>query len=561
MAIYGLNTAGQAITASTAADTILYFGASASAQNNTVVAGDGADVIWLGPQGFTANYTGEFEAASGSTTGHSGAVYSAGMNGADVMYRTSTTLVSGAASTAMVLSGVITSQIGARTLQSSKLWGNQGNDSIYLAPAFIHNTTALPGLTLVRDTTVGGGAGNDVIATVAFVNNTAVTASAATGVILDSAFIEGGGGNDSITFWANSGIITSTTIQGSQGNDVIGVNNTAGTMRNSQVLAGGGNDTITSQVSAFNTSTIAGGGGNDTITFSASIANASLITLDTFNTQSDYDGNDLFSGKFLGAGGNVTASGVTIQAGGGNDSIHIGVTASDSNDNLYQLNAGNDLLSAALISASTIQAGAGNDTIQGITAILTSFVQLGGGNDIFSLAGTGSANSTGLSATTIFGGAGADIFTASANVAGNEMTIGMQFGYSAASDSTLSAYDTISITNTGGTYQFRWLGSTANRTSMSASDFTATNGSVIFTGTVANDVTARATILSEAGAGAGSTFGFVDGSSRNFLFISGGDSTVTTDDLLVQVGTAGTSSGGSITISGNAGIAFQVAQD
>ncbi len=558
MAIYGLNTAGQAVTASTAADTILYFGSTASANGNTVQAGDGADVVWLGPQGFTANYTGTFSTASAGTTGATGRIYSAGLNGADVSYTTATTLVSGNASTSMVVSGVITSQIGARSLQSSQIWGNAGNDSIYLAPAYIGGATSNPGITRIQDTTIGGGAGNDVIATVAFVNNTAVTASASTGVILDSAFIEGGGGNDSITFIAQSALITATTIQGGQGDDVIGISNSAGDMGNTQLLAGGGNDTITGGVSAFDTSTLAGGGGNDTITFSATNGQASLISLDTFNTQSDYDGNDLLSAAFN-AGGATTASGITIQAGGGNDTVHIDISAGDQQSLVYQLNAGNDLLSATLVSSTTIQGGAGNDTIQGISSILTSFVQMGGGNDIFSLNGSGSANASGLSGTTIFGGAGADIFTASANVAGAAMTIGAEFGYSAASDSTLSAYDTISITNTGGTYQFRWTPANANRTSMSASDFTATNGSVIFTGTVVGTVTARADILSEAGTGAGTTFAFCDGSARQFLFISGGDSTVTTDDLLVQVGTGGTSSGGSITISGNVGIAMTVA--
>jgi hypothetical protein len=553
MAIYGLNTAGQALTASTAADTILYFGSTASANGNTVQAGDGADVVWLGPQGFTADFTGTYTQAG--VTGHTGTIYSAGLQGADISYNTALTYQSGDTDTAMIVSGVITSQLGARSLQSSQIWGNAGNDSIYLAPAYIGGATAAPGVTRIQDSTIGGGAGNDVIATVAFVNNTAVTASASTGVILDSAFIEGGGGNDSITFIAVSGLITATTIQGSQGNDVIGVINTAGDMGNTQVLGGGGNDKITGGVSSFDTSTIAGGGGNDTIIWSASNAQASLISLDTFNTQSDYDGNDVFTGAFHTTN---TASGVTIQAGGGNDSIHIAVSAADAQDNLYQLNAGNDLLSSVFLSATTIQGGAGNDTIQGFTSVHTSFIQMGGGNDIFSLAGTGSANSTGLSGTTIFGGAGADIFTASANVSGAAMTIGMQFGYSAASDSTLSAYDTISITNTGGTYNFRWVPANANSTSMSATNFTSTNGSVAFTGTVQNDVTARATLLSEAGSNAGSTFAFVDGSSRSFLFISGGDSTVTTDDLLVQVGTGGTSSGGSISVSANIGISMTV---
>ncbi len=566
MAIFGLNTAGQALTATTAADTILYFGATASARNVTVQAGDGNDVIWLGPQGFTASNTGTVTWST-SLTGGTGSTYSAGLAGQDVSYQTAVTLTTGAAATGValtgiVVSGVVTSQIGARALVSSQLWGNAGNDSIYLAPAYIASQTSVPGLTRVNDVTIGGGAGDDVIGTVTFVNNTAVTASAATGILVDSAFIEGGGGNDTITFIANSAEITGTTIQGSQGDDHVRVANALGTFKNSQILAGGGNDLMSGvTLSAFDTSTLAAGGGNDTISFTAGGGDASLVSLDTFNTQSDYDGNDLLTASFTGNAG--TASGITIQAGGGNDSIHLTVSAADSQDNLIQLNAGDDLLSATRISATTIEAGAGNDTISlDSGGLLTSFIQMGGGNDVFDFGGSGAGVISGVSGSTIFGGAGADNFTASAQVTNTRQTIGVQFGYSAATDSVLSAYDTIQITNTGGTYNFRYLPGGANTTSMSAAAFTATDGSLQFTGTVASDITARVEAVSEAGVSTGSTFTFVDGSNRHFLFVSGGDSTVTTDDLLVQVGTGGVASGGSINaISASVGISLIVGID
>ena len=552
MAFFGVYTAAQAVSATDAADTIKYFGGSAISTAATVIAGSGNDIIWLGAQGFTAAYTGTLAATPTGT----GGVLSASLIGQDITYSTSTTLVGTGAATGVSLTGVITSQMGASQIRFAGLYGNAGNDSIYLAPVFTAGATAAAGLTNLQNSTIGGGAGDDVIGTIAYVNDTANTSTATTALSFDEAFIEGGGGNDSITLVGNSSLFTASTIQGGQGADLIRVDDELGGFTASSLLAlGGGNDTFSGKMSAFNSATIAGGGGNDSITLSATMAHATLIATDTFNTVSDFDGADLVSAIFTGDAGVGSASGVTIQAGGGNDTIHIGVTAGIAQANVYQLNAGDDLLSSVLVSSTTIQGGAGNDTIQGMSSIVTSYVQLGGGDDVFTFAGSGSAMATGLSATTLFGGAGADLFTGT-SVANSRMTMGAQWGYASAGDSLVSAFDTVNFSNTGGTYLFRWTPGNASTTSFNSSTFTATNGSVNFTGTFGSNITARAEALSEAGFSEGSTFALNDGNNNAFLFISGGNSSVTTDDLLVKVGTAGVASGGSITVSAQVGITF-----
>ena len=552
MAFFGVYTAAQAVSATEAADTIKYFGGSAVSTAATVIAGGGNDRIWLGAQGYTASYSGTFAFVSGVITG---SVLSGSLLGQDTTYSTAFTYGATGASTGMDLTGVVTSQMGAQTIRQGQLYGNAGNDSIYLAPVFTAGGTANAGLTLLDNSTIGGGAGADVIGTISYVNDTAVTSTATTALTLDQAFVEGGGGNDSITFIGNSSLITASTIQGGQGDDLVRLDELGGFTASSLLALGGGNDTFSGKMSAFNSATIAGGGGNDSITLSATMAHATLIATDTFNTVSDFDGADLVSAFFTGDGGVGSASGLTIQAGGGNDTIHIGVTAGIAQSNVYQLNAGADLLSSVLVSSTTIQGGAGNDTIQGMTSMVTSFVQLGGGDDLFTFAGSGSAMATGLSATTLFGGAGADMFTGT-SVANAAMTMGAQWGYASAGDSLVSAFDTINFSNTGGTYLFRWTPGNASTTSFNSSTFTATNGSVNFTGTFANAITARVEALSEAGFSAGSTFALTDANNNAYLFISGGNSSVTTDDLLVKVGTAGVASGGSITVSAQVGITF-----
>jgi len=553
MAIFGIYTAAQAVTATDAADTIAFFGASAVSTANTVIAGNGDDIIWLGAQGYTAVYTGT---QAGTLSGTP--IISASLIGQDITYSTSFTYAATGSSTGNSLTGVITSQAGARQIRYAGLYGNAGNDSIYLAPVFTAGATAAPGFTNFQNSTIGGGAGDDLIGTISFVASTAVTGTATTAAVFDEALIEGGGGNDTIVILGNSGLYTATSIQGGQGNDILNLDDELGGFTaDSQLLGGGGDDVISGRISAFNSATVAGGGGNDSITLSAAIGHATLFALDTFNVASQYDGNDLLSAFFT--GGNVgSASGITIQAGGGNDSIHIGVSAGIAQSNVYQLNAGDDLLSSVLISSTTIEGGAGNDTIQGMSSMLASYAQLGGGNDVFTFNGSASAMATGLSATTLFGGAGADLFSGTAGVANARMTMGAQWGYASAGDSNISATDSIHFSNTGGSYLFRWTPGNASTTSFNTSTFTATNGSVNFTGTFANGVTARAEALSQAGFSAGSTFAFIDGNNNSYLFISGGTSTSMADDLVVKVGTAGVASGGSIAVSAQVGITMTV---
>ena len=265
--------------------------------------------------------------------------------------------------------GVITAQRAVRTIASTEVYGNAGNDSIYLGDS----------ITNLSSSTVGGGAGDDVINNNTFVAVLlAVTSMAllpqwlpirpslkvAAVLTLFSSF-----------FLALPGVLPH---QGSQGNDdVIFDNNAGSTAQNSQFLMGGGNDALSADMQAVTAITIAGGGGVDSVTFtSQGVTHQSLFTLDTFNVASDWDGNDVFSGEAIG-----NYSSVTIQAGGGNDFISFSGN-NDQGSNLYQGNAGNDTIVIESLSASTVQGGAGIDRVLiDQNALGAGIIQLGGGND------------------------------------------------------------------------------------------------------------------------------------------------------------------------------------
>jgi len=537
MAQFGAKPAA-AVTATTASDTVLFYNQSASAllTASTVLGMDGGDVISFGAQGLTATAHAALvfpggNISAGTTGGASGGIASGFVTATLVgsaTYTGSTAITQGqsgtAGSTIASASGVITAQRAVRTIASTEVYGNAGNDSIYLGDS----------ITNLSSSTVGGGAGDDVINNNTWVNEIATGGNVngtLTAMVADKAFVEGGGGADTIQFILSGTTWGSSTIQGSQGNDVVIFDNNAGsTAQNSQFLMGGGNDAFSGDMQAVTAITIAGGGGDDSVTFtSQGVTHQSLITLDTFNVASEWDGNDVFSGEAIG-----NYSSVTIQAGGGNDFISFSGN-NDQGSNLYQGNAGNDTIVLESLSASTVQAGAGVDRVLiDQDALGAGIVQLGGSNDELVMSAGMGLTATNLGASvSIYGGDGADLLF-SGNTLSAGLTMGGVFSYSSYGQSTLSAMDTIAVTGgSGQIFNFRQDNGGLSLASQAdtADGFTATNGVIQFSASYANNITSRYEAVDGALTTVGTVATFVDGSDNIFLFVQGGDS-----DTLVQVG-------------------------
>ena len=240
-------------------------------------------------------------------------------------------------------------------------------------------------------------------------------------------------------------------------------------------------------------------------------------------------------------GGTIQNS--TVYGGGGADSVSwSGVVGSGQ---FVSLNAGADVFTAedlAVISNSTVGMGAGADLfrVTDTSTIASSTINMGKGADTFSLssidAGTGS-----FASSTIAGGAGADFLLASATLSGGS-TVGFRVAYNTATDSTLTAMDTIGVgiaAAVSGDYVFDYVPANASRSTFSGAGVSSTNGVVTFSSTFENNVTARAEKIASLGSTAGTTSLFIDGSGINYLFVKGSGS----DDLVVQVGTASVSGG------------------
>ena len=259
-----------------------------------------------------------------------------------------------------------------------------------------------------------------------------------------------------------------------------------------------------------------------------------LILGDALNTIDAYDGADTIT--FSAA----NAPAVTIQGMGGNDKITAEVVAGGGV--LIQTNVGNDsVYFSGDFDSSQIQLGAGNDllTFSGefATDVSDAYIYGGGGNDTIRFDGdiASGGGSEGGTAATVFGGAGADIFSAdNIDVTGAAVT----FGYSAASDSTLTAMDTIGFIGAGtlGDYRFNYIPGGADAGSFSATNATAANGVATFTSTYAADITARASYVDSQMTTAGAAVVLKDGAGINYLFVQGG-----ADDLVVALGDAANS--------------------
>ena len=544
MAYFGINGVGTALTASTSDDNVNFFGTTSVLSANTVLALDGSDLIYLGAQGITAVASSTF--ASGNL---SGASVTTGfqlngtgfLNGQDVVYSTAYSLtgqtLSGLQSVNLFnLTGTVTSQAAVRTVVGSQIYGNAGNDSIYLGGG--GHSAAVS----YTSTTIGGGAGNDIIGSINYVNSVSANGIFATGSKFEKLFVEGGGDSDKILFNIASSTVSAVTLQGSQGNDSISLNivdATEAVVNSSDIFGGGGNDLISGAFIGLANADIAGGGGNDTIMLDLQSGGKNIIYGDYVGSSS-FDGSDLIqiSAGVIDANGQFSAN--TVIGGFGNDTVNLYIGTAGPSINQYYLNAGNDVLSANRFSSDSIYAGGGNDSISFRTDTVSGgaidvLMYLGGDNDTLRIIGSADEVAT-FTNNTVNGGLGADIYTAS--ITNNATaTAGFIQAYDSLLDSTLSAMDTIALLDGAetGTYKFRYEPGGLSLASFSGAGYTATNGVVIFSATFNNNVTARAeAINSSSTAGNTSTF---EANGVRYLFIAGSTTAGTSDDLVTQVAT------------------------
>jgi hypothetical protein len=517
MAYYGIPSAGKALTASNGNDTVAMANLGSTLITAASVYGaEGNDIISLAAVGLTAVASGTVT-HSGSRTGS----VSATLIGSATYSANSAGVISGADTLSVHVTGVITSQQGARNVNGALFQANQGNDSIALGDT----------LTRVSATTIAGGAGNDIIGGFTNVNNV-WTAASVSGATFVSSDIEGGDGADTI-YLDGSATYSALSVNANLGNDLVHISGAA--FSKGSLGLGAGNDQLSGQFVSITTGTIAGGKGNDTIQVNSTTNSYVVVAGDRAqNGNIAGDGHDSIT-----INGSLTAS--TIYGGGGNDSITwSGVAGSG---NLISMNGGFDVFTAndlAVLNKSTVAMGNNGDLfrVTDTSTITTSTINMGKGLDTFSLSsidvGTGS-----FAGSTINGGAGSDFLLASASLSGGG-TVAFTLGYATASDSTISAFDTVGVgiaAAVSGDYVFSYAPGGATQSNFSGSDATATNGVVTFTSNFENDVTARAaSIASSVSTGESSVF--IDGSGINYLFVKGAS-----ENLVVQVGTASISGG------------------
>ena len=540
MASYGIPSAGKTLTASVNSDTIkLSLGQTAEQSSTNVYGLAGNDVISFAALGDTV--TGSAQAATtvtvdfhatGGATASASTIISGAIVGNSATYTFSATTTGHTANAASGAGGFtvdgsaktaafLTSQRSVRYIVGSTVDAADGNDAVYLGNEIISLSAS----------TLAGGAGNDTIGFWTYNDQSAASSTNTTAATVNAAFFDGGAGNDTIDLSHDAGgLIKATTVQGGQGADTITLSADASTVVSSvYVLGGGGNDTIVSDFQADSIgNTVAGGGGADSLTVNvASTASATLILGDALNSIDAYDGADtiVFSA--------AASTAVTIQGMGGNDYVTADVGAGGGT--LIQTNVGDDsVYFSGDFDSSQIQLGAGNDLLVmsaanagfGGTDVNSAYIYGGGGNDTIKFIAD-------ISSAGGYEGAGADVFSADDSdvVSGAAFT----FGYSAASDSTLTAMDTIAFmgASTVDTFRFNYLPGSTDAGSFSATNATASNGFVTFTSTYAADVTARASYVDSQMTTAGASVVFRDGSNINYLFVQGGS-----DDLVVALGDA-----------------------
>ena len=514
MAYYGIPLSGVALTATEGQDTIAMGnlgGTTLSAQS--LYGAGGNDIISLAAVGRTAIATVAFSGVGSATTGAYSGNIDLTINGSAAK-TTSYALGStgGLVTTAVTFTTAVTSQQAARISNVSYLQGNAGEDSIALGAS----------LTRISATTLAGGAGNDIIGGFTNVNNQWAAVNISADVLKTD--IEGGQGNDTIQLNGDA-TYSALNVNANAGDDYVQMTSVSGVATTTLGL-GQGNDLMTGEFAYISGSTIAGGKGNDTITLSGTTIEQVVIGGDRANADTlDGDGADLIYVQ----SGATTFSGSTIYGGGGNDTV---ILTADLTEGAVSLNKGADVFelhSGGVINNVTVGLGQGNDIFDAtgqMVGAISGRINLGKGNDSTYFGGRDLGSGGLFANSTIYGGAGADYIFGDSTISGSTSG-GITVEYLANSESTLSAFDTIAVDMAGsGTYNFHYE--------------PGSNGLILFSSQFASDVTARVEAIA-AKASTGDAAAFVDGSNNAYLFVKG-----STDNLVVQVGSAALSGAGDI---------------
>ena len=183
-----------------------------------------------------------------------------------------------------------------------------------------------------------------------------------------------------------------------------------------------------------------------------------------------------------------------------------------------------------------------NDTVNINSAAVSGYIALGGGNDTLIL--SGDAVGADWANASVVGGAGADELLSGAVSLDKSGTLNPTLIYSAYSDSTLSAMDTVvAVTTTfSGVTKFSFTPGGLSLANFAGAGVSGTNGIATFSG-FDNDLTSRVNAIDAAATTVGSTVAFSDGAGITYLFVQGGST-----DLLIQNGLSG-SGVGAITLS------------
>ena len=528
MAYYGIPLSGVALTATEGQDTIAMGnlgGTTLSAQS--LYGAGGNDIISLAAVGRTAIATVAFSGVGSATTGAYSGNIDLTINGSAAK-TTSYALGStgGLVTTAVTFTTAVTSQQAARISNVSYLQGNAGEDSIALGAS----------LTRISATTLAGGAGNDIIGGFTNVNNQWAAVNISADVLKTD--IEGGQGNDTIQLNGDA-TYSALNVNANAGDDYVQMTSVSGVATTTLGL-GQGNDLMTGEFAYISGSTIAGGKGNDTITLSGTTIEQVVIGGDRANADTlDGDGADLIYVQ----SGATTFSGSTIYGGGGNDTV---ILTADLTEGAVSLNKGADVFelhSGGVVTNVTVGLGQGNDIFDAtgeMVGAISGRINLGKGNDSTYFGGRDLGSGGLFANSTIYGGAGADYIFGDSTISGSTSG-GITVEYLANSESTLSAFDTIAVDMAGsGTYNFHYEPGATGATFASGAGASGSNGLILFSSQFASDVTARVEALA-AKASTGDAAAFVDGSNNAYLFVKG-----STDNLVVQVGSAALSGAGDI---------------
>ena len=515
MAFYGVPSTGAALSASSGNDTVRLGPTQTLLTAATVYGLDGNDLIDLAAIGKSATFV---LTATGTTIDTGALAFSSVAIGSSTYaYGTGKAAAVTGAFIAIATTGIVaTAQKAVRKIGDAQLFGNVGNDTIIFGES----------LTGFGSSSLGGGAGDDVIGNYTNVGGVLTGGSDLSLVTSEGVTLEGGGGNDTLRL-VDAGSVTYRNFgfNGGQGDDNVTLSVVGGTALASTIGGGGGNDTIQATVKLLTAATIAGGGGDDTVAFTLSAAQGSFIGGDNGNMSlNDYDGADLLSGSI------VNGSGNTVFAGGGNDTLNLNLSGLD-NDRIA-LNGGNDSLTlTGQLKGLTVEAGAGDDSVTIAETGISASYTLGGGNDsiTFSMGVSGAA----VSASTVFGGLGADIVNASEG--NSAAAYGLTFGYNSYADSTAAGFDSIQVGDgSGDIYTALFVGGGITRASnFNATNFTGVDGQVTFSANTFQDLTSRIVAIDGQVTTTGAAVTFADQSNNKYLFIQGG-----TDDLVVRFGSA-----------------------